>query len=179
MKVYDNYEISPCWRYEEPDSPGKFYFEVCKPEEADVWTLYGHISGEGVQAIGDFASRKAAEQVYTRITGLPFTGSYQSDDRLRVMHAGPKLLEALITCANLLADYDESDGEEGNAWREAVAVIVEAAGSSPPEPPKPIVVEALGGLVLDVLNIPPGYEYEIKDYDNLEADEEAASGRPV
>jgi hypothetical protein len=179
MKVYDNYEISPCRRYEEPDSPGKFYFEVCEPEEAHVWTLYGHISGEGVQAIGDFASRQAAEQVYTRITGLPFTGSYQSDDRLRVMHAGRKLLEALITCTNLLADYDESDGEEGKAWREAVAVIAEATGSSPPETRKPIVIEVLGGLVQDVLNLPPGYGYEIKYYDNLEADEKAASGRPV
>ena len=95
MKVFDNYEISPCRRFEEPDSPGKFYFEVCEPEEADVWTLYGHIDGEGVQAIGDFSTREAAEQVYTRITGEPFTGSYQADARLRMMHAGPKLLKAL------------------------------------------------------------------------------------
>ena len=57
MKVFDNYEISPCARFEEPDVPGKFYYEVCEPEEADVWTLYGHIPGEGVQAIGDFSKR--------------------------------------------------------------------------------------------------------------------------
>jgi hypothetical protein len=95
MKVYDNYEISPCRRYEEPDSPGKFHFEVCEPEEADVWTLYGHIAGEGVEAIGDFTTQEAAIEVYTRITGLPFTASYEADARLRVMHAGPKLLEAL------------------------------------------------------------------------------------
>jgi hypothetical protein len=31
MKVFDNYEISPCHRYEEPDSPGNYYFEVCEP----------------------------------------------------------------------------------------------------------------------------------------------------
>ena len=31
MKVYDNYEISPCTRTEEPDKPGHFYFEVCEP----------------------------------------------------------------------------------------------------------------------------------------------------
>jgi len=51
MKPFDNYEISPCRRYEEPDSPGKSYFEVCAPEEADVWTLYGHVAGEGAHAI--------------------------------------------------------------------------------------------------------------------------------
>ncbi len=101
MKVYDNYEISPCRRHEEPDSPGKFYFEVCEPEDADVWTLYGHINGEGVEAIGDFTTREAAGQVYSHITGQPFAGSCEADAYLRVMHAGPKLLEAL---QELLAD---------------------------------------------------------------------------
>ena len=95
MKTYDDYEISPCTRTEEPDSPGKFYFEVCEPEEADVWTLYGHIDGEGAEAIGDFTTREAAEQVYFHITGIPFTSSYQAESRLRVMHAAPRLLTAL------------------------------------------------------------------------------------
>ncbi len=99
MKPFDNYEISPCGRYEEPDSPGKYYFEVCKPEEADVWTLYGHINGEGVQAIGDFATREYAEEVFFRITGITFTGSYKADAHLRIMHAAPKLLEALIAAS--------------------------------------------------------------------------------
>lgn len=42
--------------------------------------------------------------------------------------AAPRLLASLITCANLLADYDESEGEEGQAWREALAAIDEATG---------------------------------------------------
>ena len=75
MKVFDNYEISPCRRYEEPASPGKFYFEVCEPKEADVWTLYGHFNGEGVQAIGDFTSREHAEETFSRIAGIPFAGA--------------------------------------------------------------------------------------------------------
>ena len=105
MKVYDNYEISPCRRYEEPDAPGKFYFEVCEPEEADVWTLYGHIDGQGVEAIGDFSSREAAEQVYSRITGQPFIGSCQADARLRVMHAGQNLLEAAMLALRQLREF--------------------------------------------------------------------------
>ena len=95
MKVYDNYEISPCTRTEEPDKPGHFYFEVCEPHEADVWTLYGHIDGEGVEAIGDFATREHAEEVFRRITGIHFTGSREVLARLRVMHAAPELLEAI------------------------------------------------------------------------------------
>jgi len=97
--VYDNYEITPCRRYEEPDSPGKSYFEVCEPDEADVWTLYGHIAGEGVEAIADFATREHAEAVFFHITGMKFTGSYKAEAHLRVMHAGPKLLEALIAAS--------------------------------------------------------------------------------
>jgi len=97
LMVFDNYEISPCRRFEEPDSPGRFYFELCEPAKADVWTLYGHIKGEGVEAIGDFATRDAAEEIYFRITGQPFTGSYQATAaRLRLMHTAPELLESLI-----------------------------------------------------------------------------------
>ena len=72
MKIFSNYEIHPCKCHEEPDSPGKFYFEECEPHLADVWTLYGVLDGEGVQAIGDFDSRGHAEEVYYRITGRAF-----------------------------------------------------------------------------------------------------------
>src|SRR5215471_1005869 len=46
--------------------------------------------------------------------------------------AAPRLLASLITCVNLLADYDESEGEEGEAYREAVAAIAEATGHVTP-----------------------------------------------
>jgi hypothetical protein len=180
MKVYDNYEISGCHRLDDagrPD-PNGAYTETCADSEARFWTLYGHINGEGVEAIGNFKTREAAERVYASITGLPFTGSYRAEPRLRVMHTGPKLLEALITCANLLADYDEADGCEGDAWREAIAVIEEARAGATSEPRKPIVIEVLGGVVQDVQNVPPGYVYEVKDYDDIGADEEVA-GRPA
>jgi hypothetical protein len=126
MKVYDNYEISPCTRTEEPDKPGHFYFEVSDPHEADVWTLYGHIDGEGVEAIGDFATRKHAEEVFRRITGLPFTGSYQADARLRVMHAGPKLLEAAMLALRQLREfYLDNDSQ---AILDLKAAIAQATG---------------------------------------------------
>jgi hypothetical protein len=69
---FDDYEISPCRRHEEPDSPGRFYYETCRPTEADVWTLYGHIPGRGVEAIGDFDNFEHAAGVYARITGKPY-----------------------------------------------------------------------------------------------------------
>jgi len=48
----------------------------------------------------------------------------------RIGTAAPRLLASLMTCANLLADYDESDGPEGDAYREAVAAIMEATGKA-------------------------------------------------
>jgi hypothetical protein len=129
MKPFDNYEISPCRRFEEPDAPGRFYFEACGPDEADVWTLYGHIAGEGVEAIGDFATREHAAETYSRITGLPFTGSYQADARLRVMHAGPKLLEAAMLALRQLREfYRDTDSQ---AILDLKAAIGQATGRCP------------------------------------------------
>ena len=78
--VYDAYEISPCIRLEEPDHPGRFYFETCDPHEATVWTLYGHIPGAGVEAIGDFDTFDHAADVYARITGRPYVSSAGARD---------------------------------------------------------------------------------------------------
>lgn len=46
----------------------------------------------------------------------------------RLASTAPRLLAALIVCANLLADYDESVREEGKTYREAIAAIAEATG---------------------------------------------------
>ncbi len=46
----------------------------------------------------------------------------------RLGSTAPRLLAALVVCADLLADYDEAEGEEGDAYREALAAIAEANG---------------------------------------------------
>ena len=45
--------------------------------------------------------------------------------------AAPELLAALDRCAILLADYAERDGEKGDAYREAIAVITAAIRNFP------------------------------------------------
>ncbi len=75
---------------------------------------------------------------------------------VRCVNSHGRLVEALIACANLFADYDESDGEEGEAWREAVAAIAEAT---------------------DGQNVPPGYKYEAKDCDGENIAESDDAGR--
>ena len=49
MKTFDNYEISPCRRYEEPDSPGKFYFRHFSAMEQQRFVeLYNEGRAKGV-----------------------------------------------------------------------------------------------------------------------------------
>src|ERR1700691_4171826 len=56
------------------------------------------------------------------------TPSELQEANARLASTTPRLLAALIVCADLLADYDEAEGEEGEAYREAVAAIREANG---------------------------------------------------
>ena len=40
--------------------------------EAEVWRLYGHIPGQGLECIGNFKTQSQAEEIYTHITGRPY-----------------------------------------------------------------------------------------------------------
>jgi hypothetical protein len=128
FKTFDCYEIGPCRRIELPDPPGGFDFEACEPDEADVWTLYGHISGEGAQSIGDFPNRNEAEEAFSRITGIPFATPREIMDRVQIMHAGPKLLAVLIAASGWIgAQVGRSRIEIQAKVRQAIA---EATGIS-------------------------------------------------
>ncbi len=77
-----------------------------------------------------------------------------------------KLVEAAEAAWQRAANHEKLTMLECN---QLYAAIAEATGSSLSEPYKPIVIEVQGGVVQNVLNVPPGYQYEIKDYDSLEA----------
>ena len=136
MKPFDNFEISPCTRTEESDRPGHFYYEVCEPHEADVWTLYGHIDGEGVEAIGDFATREQAEQTFQRITGIPFADHEAIAARLRVMHAGQKLLSALVAAERFVSGFAGDELQEGvdGLLAKIRSAVTESDGGSSSDP---------------------------------------------
>lgn len=46
--------------------------EQVDDNQAQFWSLFGHIPGQGVQCIGDFGTRKHAEEVFARITRRPY-----------------------------------------------------------------------------------------------------------
>jgi hypothetical protein len=58
------------------------------------------------------------------------TPSELQEANARLGSTAPRLLAALTVCAGLLADYDEAEGEEGEAYREAVAAVAEATGEA-------------------------------------------------
>ena len=114
--VYDNYEISGCCKIGDGDDS---FVEPCGDDDAHFWTLYGHITGHGVEAIGDFKSRDAAEHVYRHITGQYFTGSYEANGRLQMMHAAPDMLAA---CRLVVDRWEHGDlAEAARACGHAIA----------------------------------------------------------
>jgi hypothetical protein len=143
MTPFDSYEISPCVRLNDegqPDPNGNT-FEVCEPHEAHCWTLYGHIPGEGVLAIGDFATREGAEEVFQRITGIPFAETGVVQARLRVMHAGATMLDALQN----VWEYGMFGGDLVTIVRRAIA---EATGGQPvPNPLASLLLASLRSVL--------------------------------
>ena len=62
---FDGYEIHGVREFD--DGGGK-YCEQVPDDEAEFWSLYGHIPGAGLECIGDFKTRALAEEIYERIT---------------------------------------------------------------------------------------------------------------
>lgn len=69
----------------------------------------------------------------------------------RLATAAPALLAALEQCAALFADYDDDPGEEGEAYREAMAAISEATSGCL------ALTESSGGKPYSVLLLYPDY----------------------
>ena len=124
--LFDNYEISGCKKFQ--DDGGGSYIEPMEDAEAEFWTLYGHTEGEGVMAIGDFRTRKIAEDVYFRILGKRFTGSYEADATLRVRHAADQMLAALKVALPYMEDLANSGNNKGE--RRAVKLMCKAIASA-------------------------------------------------
>jgi hypothetical protein len=76
---YDAYEIHAvkrlpsCQGHEgEPVGPVIDNCEQVSEDKAEFWSLFGHIPGQGIDCIGDFATREHAEEVFARITGRAY-----------------------------------------------------------------------------------------------------------
>lgn len=63
---FDVYEIHGVKEFHEV---GVRWCEQVSDREAEFWSLFGHIPNQGLDCIGDFKTRRHAEEIYARITG--------------------------------------------------------------------------------------------------------------
>jgi hypothetical protein len=130
--------------------------------------------GETFAALVDVAG----DEDYEQSVMIDFEG-----ERLR--KAAPELLAFAAQIARMTQDSEEVEGREfvmenddavdtlNELIDSARHLTAEATGAAPMEPPEPIIIEVRGGVVQNVRHVPPGYQYEVTDYDNIETDGEA------
>jgi len=75
-----------------------------------------------------YGSKAGTLIVTTADSEVEVTGIVHNEADAHLIAASPRLLASLEECASLLADYDESEGEEGIVYREASAAIAQATG---------------------------------------------------
>lgn len=178
------------------DPPGKRLFTIRDTVPCNVTFIYQ------VTAIDEEAARESFKETQSGYVGCEVgediglvTTSLEIEEgdtvkaETRAEKAGPKLLEKVRAVAELRRRWrsqDEAETIDSIEYMDGLdsldldAAIAEATSSSSPQPRKPIVIEVRGGVVQDVQNVPPGYEYEIKDYDDLEVEEKTEkTGRPA
>ena len=66
IRTFDALEIQPC-AVVGHDLTGKEIMEPCEPEEAAVWTVYGHHRAGGVEAFEYFPDETKARSFHNRL----------------------------------------------------------------------------------------------------------------
>lgn len=76
---FDAYEIHPITVRQTPDGR-RFAERVAASAEADYWSLFGHIPGQGLECIGDFPTYERAAEIHARITGYGYDAEPYDDE---------------------------------------------------------------------------------------------------
>jgi hypothetical protein len=119
--------------------------------------------GQNLAALVDLAGDAEFEQ--SRI--IDFDREPSKSRRLTTFVQALQQISAYPASAN-------SDRDVMAAALNAIAGIAERAlaefdSLAAALPPEPIIIEVRGGVVQDVSNVPPGFNYEIRDHDNMDA----------
>jgi hypothetical protein len=145
----------------------------CTPHACNGLPHKVFVDGEEVASCGKEANARRIVAAVNACQGIPTKALGQGVIR--------DLIGAL---EDLLAQINDLQGEsscidedilQGKAYAAACAALAQATGHHDTRPRQPIIIEVRGGVVQDVLNLPPGIDCEIRDYDNQ--DETAEAGR--
>ncbi len=85
------------------------------------WSL--RVYRDGTEDIAIILEADGEELAYSRPFWMP-----EGNDPVPPTLAAMRLMAALSECARLLANHDEQEGEERDAYREAMTIITEATG---------------------------------------------------
>lgn len=111
------------------------------------------------------------------------TNSNLQEANARLGATAPRLLAALILCADLLEDYDEAEGEEGDAYREATAAIGDATGSRRTAAiqgkDKDVTTDTKAYIVTDTIPCDVGFLYRVEAANIEEAIEHFKDRQPM
>lgn len=135
------------------------------------WSL--HFDRDGNEDVGIICNANGEDLITSRHFWLP-----EGDDvvpstlaGLWLMIAAPKLAAALAGLLDSIGalPINTLDRPAYSAITTARTALAQAiTGDSSSELLKTIVVYVKGGVVTYVENVPPGYKYEVMDYDNLD-----------
>lgn len=67
IQTFDAIEVHPVCNVGQDGQTGTLYCEVCTPEEADFWSVYGHLKEGGVDCLEDFPTQEEAETFAARL----------------------------------------------------------------------------------------------------------------
>lgn len=60
---FDAFELQPVKKVGEV-AEGSEAWEVCEEDDAEMWSVYIHVPGEGLQCIADCETKESAEKLY-------------------------------------------------------------------------------------------------------------------
>jgi hypothetical protein len=135
------------------------------------WTL--HFDRDGTEDVAVICDPHGEDLVTSRHFWLP-----EGDDpvpwtlaAMQLMATAPKLLKALLAVVASLTSFEwgPRQDEIDSLLIRVRAAIAEATGTDASKRRNTIVIEVRGGVVQEVRNVPPGFRYEVRDYDDLEA----------
>ncbi len=123
MKPFDNYEVHGVAEF---GRGRKRYCEQVPDEEAQFWSLYGHIPGQGLECIGDFKTRRHAEEVRERITGGAESAPVARPSPRRVPRDPERMNDARAAwaAAALHAFVDQTGADEEDAAPDLIADLM-------------------------------------------------------
>lgn len=107
MRAFDGYEVHGVAEF---GTGADRFCEQVPDEQAQFWSLFGHVPGRGLECIGDFPTRRHAEEVLARIVGRT-RGVPRDPDRMNDRRSAWAAAALHAFVAETGADEEDAPGD--------------------------------------------------------------------